>query len=224
MKCNPIVVSVIFSLFLTSCEIQPEFGEKEIAHIVNLYMDGKDVEAKNYIRSSLDKKFTEVDKAKVLEMLAGAYDDLGMRDSAQYFFEQALSIDSNRINSWIGLGAIHRANGHYRDAESCYLQALVIDPSNADLQTSIGVLYLYTEREESALSHLRRAIELDPRYPTAHANLAIALAQVGEYEESEQEFETAISLGYNRSEELREMLDAITESNGDKSSFDDSRD
>jgi tetratricopeptide (TPR) repeat protein len=47
---------------------------------------------------------------------------------------------------------------------------------------------------EHALSASKKAYELDPDLPEAHASLALALTQNKQYKEAEKEFETAIKL------------------------------
>lgn len=68
----------------------------------------------------------------------------------------------------------------------------------AGLADGYSHLYMYFEKKDEhlnqALSASKKAFELDPDLPEAHASLALALAQNKQYEEAEKEFETAIEL------------------------------
>ncbi|MFV1977474.1 MAG: protein kinase, partial [Candidatus Scalindua sp.] len=59
-------------------------------------------------------------------------------------------------------------------------------------------LYMYFDKKdehlEQALSASRKAFDLDPDLPEAHASLGLALAQNNQFEEAVKEFETAIQL------------------------------
>lgn len=50
----------------------------------------------------------------------------------------------------------------YSEAIDIYLPAHKFNPSNASLNYKLGVAYLYTHSHEKALSHLKKAFELDP--------------------------------------------------------------
>jgi tetratricopeptide (TPR) repeat protein len=51
-------------------------------------------------------------------------------------------------------------------------------------------------RPARAVQALRHAISLNSQLAVAHANLALALAQVGEFEQAESALKRAIALGY----------------------------
>jgi len=68
----------------------------------------------------------------------------------------------------------------------------------AGLADGYSHLYMYFDKKdehlEQALSASKKALDLDPDLPEAHASLALALAQNKQYKEAEKEFETAIKL------------------------------
>jgi len=68
----------------------------------------------------------------------------------------------------------------------------------AGLADSYSTLYMYYDKKdehlEQALSASRKAFELDPALPEAHASLGLALAQNNQFEEAVKEFEAAIQL------------------------------
>ena len=68
----------------------------------------------------------------------------------------------------------------------------------AGLADSYSTLYMYYDKKDEhlvqALSASRKAFELDPDLPEAHASLGLALAQNNQFEEAVEEFEAAIQL------------------------------
>jgi serine/threonine protein kinase/Flp pilus assembly protein TadD len=68
----------------------------------------------------------------------------------------------------------------------------------AGLADSYSTLYMYYDKKnehlEQALSASRKAFDLDPDLPEAHASLGLALAQNNQFEEAVKEFEAAIQL------------------------------
>ncbi|MFC2094195.1 protein kinase [Bacteroidota bacterium] len=68
----------------------------------------------------------------------------------------------------------------------------------AGLADSYSTLYMYYDKKDEhlvqALSVSRKAFELDPDLPEAHASLGLALAQNNQFEEAVEEFEAAIQL------------------------------
>jgi len=68
----------------------------------------------------------------------------------------------------------------------------------AGLADSYSTLYMYYDKKdehlEQALSASRKAFDLDPDLPEAHASLGLALAQNNQFEEAVKEFERAIQL------------------------------
>jgi serine/threonine protein kinase/Flp pilus assembly protein TadD len=71
----------------------------------------------------------------------------------------------------------------------------------AGLADSYSTLYMYFDKKdehlEQALSASRKAFDLDPDLPEAHASLGLALAQNNQFEEAVKEFETAVQLNPN---------------------------
>ena len=68
----------------------------------------------------------------------------------------------------------------------------------AGLADGYSLLYMYFDRKDEhlkqALSASKKALDLDPDLPAAHASRGLALAQNNQFEEAVKEFETAIQL------------------------------
>jgi TolB-like protein len=94
------------------------------------------------------------------------------------FFEQTIQIDPMYAPAYSGMADAYIMLGEHGSvpalsviakAKCAASQALAIDPSLAEAQVSLGsVAALYEWDWRTAERHFRRAIELNPSYPTAH--------------------------------------------------------
>lgn len=107
-----------------------------------------------------------------------------------------------------GLTVGHRlmASGQYELALKAYLRAAATDGVNVDVLSAIGSANLQLGRLGQAEQILRRAIELDERFPPAWNNLGVVLMEQGEYGEASRVFRLAFALDSGRSAEIRENL------------------
>jgi TolB-like protein/Tfp pilus assembly protein PilF len=94
------------------------------------------------------------------------------------FFEQAIEIDRNYAPAYAGMADAYIMLGEYgtapaestmRKGRTAASRALEIDPRLAEAHVSLGtVCALYEWNWVEAEQHFRRALELNPSYPTAH--------------------------------------------------------
>ena len=94
------------------------------------------------------------------------------------FFEQAIQIDPNYAPAYAGMSDSYIMLGEHgsvpalsvmRKARATASRALEIDPSLAEAHVSLGsVAGLYEWHWTESEQHFRRALELNPSYPTAH--------------------------------------------------------
>jgi serine/threonine protein kinase/Flp pilus assembly protein TadD len=99
------------------------------------------------------------------------------------------------------LTALHRRKS-YRQALEMFQRAIELDPNYARAYAGIAdcyaILYHYLESSEANLRHAdqasRRALELDPESPEAHASRGHVLGLGKRFEEAKAEFETALRL------------------------------
>lgn len=126
----------------------------------------------------------------------------GMKTGSGYF-EQAIVIDPQFALAYAGLADCYSLLGSdvlpasvaSAKARTAALKALELDPSIAEGHTALAIVHFYydwnwsdTERE------LKRAIELNPNYATAHHWYSVYLSAMGRFPEAVQEAERAHEL------------------------------
>lgn len=100
--------------------------------------------------------------------------------------------DTTDAEGWAELAAAYKAQGKLTEAESAYRTALARRPSFAVARHNLGSLLSQLERADEALQEIDRAAADGVRGHAVHLNRAIALMQLGRFEQSEQQFEQAL--------------------------------
>jgi DNA-binding winged helix-turn-helix (wHTH) protein/TolB-like protein/Tfp pilus assembly protein PilF len=158
-------------------------------------------------RERMLKRYTENTEA-YQAFLKGRY-FLDKRTAASFkkameYFQQAIGHDQNFALAYVGLSdCYHRlvqfavmspAEGIPK-ANAAVTKALSLDNSLAEAHATLGVIsFRFLWDFPTAERELKRAIELDPRYATAHMWYALYLQGMNKLPESEQEMELAAKL------------------------------
>jgi serine/threonine protein kinase/tetratricopeptide (TPR) repeat protein len=120
------------------------------------------------------------------------------------YFEQAIAVDPSYALAYTGLADCYALHVDYRSvpvdegfaqAKKYALQAIALNDSLAEAHASLAwCRFAYDWDWAAAGQEFRRAIELDPRYATAHQWYAFLLSALGATGESLVEGHTAIEL------------------------------
>jgi tetratricopeptide (TPR) repeat protein len=81
-------------------------------------------------------------------------------------------------------------------------QRLALDPLSLIINTDLADILFYARRHDEAIEQYRKALDMDPNFPAAHFNLALAYEQKGMYTEAMAGFEKAIALSGRDSDKL----------------------
>ena len=81
--------------------------------------------------------------------------------------------------------------GDYVNAERFFKQILDMNPTFADIQNKMGIIYNQTNRLKLASEAFEKALEMNPGYTEASLNLAITYSDLGMYDKSREVFEKA---------------------------------
>jgi Tfp pilus assembly protein PilF len=92
-----------------------------------------------------------------------------------------------RAHLHLELGISKLAAGDYPNALTELNQAEQLEPKNPVIQNNLGLAYTVRNRPKESEQHFRKAIELDPRYTDARANLARLLIDNRKYDEAMSE-------------------------------------
>src|SRR5213594_750244 len=120
------------------------------------------------------------------------------------YFERAIAEDPDYAPAYAGLSDSYALQLDYRSvpvaegfarAGEYARRALELDETVAEAHASLGwVLFIYDWDWDGAAREFKRAITLDPRYPTAHQWFAFYLAAMGRLDEALVEGHTALEL------------------------------
>jgi TolB-like protein/predicted Zn-dependent protease len=120
------------------------------------------------------------------------------------YYQQSVDVDPGYSRAWIGIADAWIFRGWYgllapRDvfpkARAATLKALEFDSTLAEAHASMGHIHLEFDHDwDAAEQEYRRAIQLDPRYPTGHHWYGGFLSAMGRHKEALRQAETARDL------------------------------
>jgi len=114
--------------------------------------------------------------------------------------------------AWVNKGAAHAELEEYDAAQGAYREALQVDDESehaATARTNLAYVLWESGRQEQALEHAERAVELDERFPQAWYNRGFFLLERGLAEEAVNAFDNAIRLGMRNPGILEEKARAL---------------
>lgn len=117
---------------------------------------------------------------------------------AENEFKKAIDLNPNypTVHHWRSVNL--RDMGRPDDAMPEIKRAQELDPLSLIIGSSVGVMYLYKNDDNSAVTHLRETIELDPSWWGSYHWLGIAHLRFGRNQQAVGEFQKAVELS-NRS-------------------------
>ena len=131
----------------------------------------------------------------------------GVLDGAAAHFEAALGLDPDSLSALVGLAMVHI--GHVQlmlvperepslvRAEELLARPLRLYPQSSVPHYTLGVLRRIHGKFEPALASLARALELNPSYAPAYAQVGSVLTRLGRPEEALEHIRYAIRLSPN---------------------------
>lgn len=101
----------------------------------------------------------------------------------------ATQTSSQSVNKLILQAHQHHQAGRLRTAEELCHKVLAENPTHADANRMLGMVYIQTGRADSAFTYLQRALESDPDHAQGHYYLGLAFQKQGCIEEAVSSFE-----------------------------------
>lgn len=108
-------------------------------------------------------------------IVAQSYSQLERWKFAERFFREALAINEEP-NIRVLLAYVLSQMERNDEAEECLHKSLEVNPDNDEAHYNLGRVYKAKGELATAEKHLKRAIEIDPKYALAYAELGALLA------------------------------------------------
>ncbi|ORU94667.1 MAG: hypothetical protein A6F71_09450 [Cycloclasticus sp. symbiont of Poecilosclerida sp. M] len=111
--------------------------------------------------------------------------------------QQALQKFPNDINLLKNAGAFAGMVDNRILLEKYTLQALKINPDDADAHNNLALLLAEQKQFEKAIEHYQLALEITPNLADVHNNLAVSLVEQKQFEKAHQHYQTALKINPN---------------------------
>ena len=107
---------------------------------------------------------------------------------------KAATLDDSLAEAHWALGRVREAEFDFVSAETEIRRAIALDPTDHRFRKALVVQHIWAGRPEKALADARRALELDPLSPNAHAEVAHALFANHRYDEALAQLERIVAM------------------------------
>ncbi len=97
----------------------------------------------------------------------------GRQDRAVDAFKRSLSVDPNRVETYINLGVSYANMERFKEAEKMLVRALSIDPQNQEALAKLGAVYTHLGKYEESVNVLKQSLALNPNHVDSHFFLAL---------------------------------------------------
>lgn len=131
------------------------------------------------------------------QSMGRAYREIGLVDSALYAYEQALTVDSTHIRTYVDLTQLLDDEGDVERAVAYGLEGHEIAPENIEIRYMVGSILVRAGRPARAVPHLQAVAEEWPWHHSTFYNLGRAHLQMGREEQGKRYLDHA--------EELRQL-------------------
>ncbi len=105
--------------------------------------------------------------------------------------------------------------GELDNAESIYQEVLASNPENFDALHLLGLIRCESDKMTEGVAMIEKAIQLQPRAPAFHHNIAGIYRRLGRLTEAESEFRKAIELKPDYGEAYQGLAEMVTFKPGD---------
>ncbi len=116
------------------------------------------------------------------------------RDEIIAAYEQALSLDPQKIVALLNCGTLFYEGGNLEKAAAYFRRAIAIDSESALAHFNLGSVLDELGETETARQHLRLAVRLRPDYPDPHYNLAYVCEKLGATTEAREHWQAYLKL------------------------------
>lgn len=129
-----------------------------------------------------------------LLQMGRAYVALGVADSAQQVYLQAIAADSSYATAYFRLSELYKEKGELEQALKYSRRGLSLEPENLNYKYFVGSLLLLMGEVEESYDYLLTVVQQRPWHYWAHYNFGQALMRLGRKEEGQYYLNKADSL------------------------------
>jgi len=128
---------------------------------------------------------------KALALNAAGAEALGQGDlsTAEARLSVALEYSPRFVEAWVNLGYVELRRGNFEQARRDFVKARTLNRDIPAPHHALGLLADVEGRGEEAERYYRRALEVDPGFAPARANLARRLFARGQFENAREQFQ-----------------------------------
>jgi Flp pilus assembly protein TadD len=156
------------SLLMRAAQSVPGYGTAHVNLGYAYAKTGRAAEARAEYETALS---LQADDAKLEMELGRVLTQLKLFEDAEARFRSAVRHDPELGNGWLFLGALLFTEGRFLEAEPCFERAAGLLPEDARTLTAWGVNLAALSRRNEAMATLRKAVQLDPGFTRARAEL-----------------------------------------------------
>jgi tetratricopeptide (TPR) repeat protein len=132
----------------------------------------------------LDTALTTELMYDLLSNMGLAYQRTGDMQRSAQFWQKAIQLDPDRVNSYNNLGVVYAEGGNPQQALSVWQEAITRQADKADTHYNMGNTYYGVGQYAEALASWQRALELDSVYESAYYNMGNAHFKMGAWQEA----------------------------------------
>jgi Flp pilus assembly protein TadD len=208
-KAAAAILAALMIIVLGACSVKSK-GDKLAESGVSAYAAGDYKTALADLKAAESAGLHDYNEVDLKSFLGSTYLKLGDTENAIRYYKQVTDALSFEMTPWLNLGVAQKTAGLKNEAMESYKKAEQFDTggkSSSYLYLSMGSLYIEENNSIEAIDSLNKAIERDPELPDAYAYLAIAYAQLYDFDKSNENYNKAAELGYGQLGLIEEQID-----------------
>jgi len=172
--------------------INPKEAKAQLSRGLEQLTKGDFAAAEKFFNESIRLDSTQVE---VRLLLAEIHLRQGRLDDAEALVRKAMAIKPNAPNILVALGNVLLLKKDSVQAEEMYRKALAINKDHVPAHLGLGELYLkFLNKPQEAITAYGRAVEINPKLPSARLALGSAYAATGQIDKAIAEFQVAAKL------------------------------
>lgn len=180
------------------------------AGIAHLNLGNLDESKKNLEKLIKSDQLSIVQLIQVNMLLGLIYTDESELMQAEYYYKEALKINSKSSMCYSALGYIYYLNKRFDSAIQNFKTAIELDQNNASAHNNLGFTYADIGINLNiAIRETQLAVQLNPESAAYHDSLGWALCANNQYNEGIKELEKALKLAPENSVIKQHLNEAL---------------